>query len=85
MESAIQHLDNWGQVQLKPVVIQKWIALSTKIIHHYPLNNAISFPNLCFTYPLDRDLSRPVVQGVDKVIHWINLYPMDSAWKFVFL
>ena len=27
-------------------------------------------------------IQAPVVQKVDKAIHWINLYPLDSAIGF---
>ena len=24
----------------------------------------------------------PVVRGVDNIVHWINLYPVDTAIRF---
>lgn len=70
--STIQHLNNWGQVPLASCCPK--VDSTVHQINHYPLKNAIGFPNLCFTYPLDGDLTRSVVQRVDKVILWIVIF-----------
>ena len=72
MESAIQHLNSWCQVTLASCCPK--VDSTIYQINHYPLNSAIGFPNLCFSHPLDGDLSHAVVQRVDKVILWIVIY-----------
>ena len=45
-------------------------------INHYPLDNSVGFGSV---YPLDSDLSSPVVLKVDNAIYWTNHYTLESA------
>ena len=79
VDSPVQLWNNWGQVP----VIQK-VDDANNQINHYPVDNAIGFPN---TYPLDSDLSnglpRPALEelGPGLCVVYFNV-AWDKSWYF---